>query len=206
MPRVCTSVLFIYFVGTNTGMEEESEYSESSSSAGFASRCEPSSSSLHLIPSRGPPKHTYGKNRSTKFKEEWKETYLMWPNESEDFMTCVVCSEKLTSFKVSTITRHIERKHKTSMHYAPAKKQWLVSSFQKSLAKQQLVLRKAITPNEMRKMALYKLALTLAKHKMPFSACEAFITFAKAADPDSIVFKNMAGSRNTIATKTGKYS
>ena len=35
-------------------MEEESEYSESSSSAGFASRCEPSSSSSHLIPSRGP--------------------------------------------------------------------------------------------------------------------------------------------------------
>ena len=88
------------------------------------------------------------------------------------------------------------------MHYAPAKKQRLVSSFQKSLAKQQLVLRKATTPNEMRKMALYKLALTLAKHKMPFSACEAFITFAKAADPYSIVFKNMAGSRNTIATKT----
>ena len=54
----------------------------------------------------------------------------------------------------------------------------------------------------MRKMALYKLALALAKHKMPFSACEAFITFAKVADPDSIVFKNMAGSRNTIATKT----
>ena len=77
------------------------------------------------------------------------------------------------------------------MHYAPAKKQWLVGSFQKSLAKQQLVLRKAITPNEMRKMALYKLALTLAKHKMPFSACEAFITFNKAADPDSIVFKNL---------------
>ena len=90
-------------------MEEESEYSESSSSAGFASRCEPSSSSSHLIPSRGPPKRTYGKNRSTKFKKEWKEAYLMWPNESEDFMTCVVCSEKLTSFKVSTITRHIEK-------------------------------------------------------------------------------------------------
>ena len=39
----------------------------------------------------------------------------MWPNESEGYMTCILCSEKLTSFKVSTITRHIERKHKQSI-------------------------------------------------------------------------------------------
>ena len=37
---------------------------------------------------------------------------------------------------------------------------------------------------------------------MPFSSCEAFTEFPRAADPESLVFKDMAGSRNTIATKT----
>ena len=72
-------------------------------------------------------------------------------------MTCIVGSEKLTSFKVSTITRHIDRKHKTSKHYHPAKMQRLISSFQNSLAKQQLVMRKAMSPSDLRKIAFYKL-------------------------------------------------
>ena len=37
---------------------------------------------------------------------------------------------------------------------------------------------------------------------MPFSSCETFTAFTRAADPESIVFKDMAGSRNTIATKS----
>jgi hypothetical protein len=45
------------------------------------------------------------------------------------------------------------------------------------------------------------LAFTLAKHKMPFSACDAFTSFAKAADPDLVWFKNVVGSRNTITCK-----
>ena len=64
-----------------------------------------------------------------KFKEEWKEAYLMWPNESEGYMTCILCSEKLTSFKASTITKHIERKHKQSRHFTPDKRQRLISTF-----------------------------------------------------------------------------
>ena len=64
------------------------------------------------------------------------------------------------------------------------------------------MLKKAITPNQLRLIAPYKLAFTIAKHKMPFSSCEAFIAFARAADPESVVFKDMAGSRNTIAVKT----
>ena len=69
------------------------------------------------------------KRQRCKFKEEWKETYLMWPNESEGYMTCILCSEKLTSFKASTITRHIERKHKRSLHFTPDKRQRLISTF-----------------------------------------------------------------------------
>lgn len=50
-------------------------------------------------------------------------------------------------------------------------------------------------------MAPYKLAFTLAKNELPFSACEAFVSFAKAADPESLVFKHMASSRTTIAVE-----
>ena len=64
------------------------------------------------------------------------------------------------------------------------------------------MLKKATTPSQLHVIAPYKLAFTIAKHKMPFSSCEAFTAFARAADPESIVFKDMAGSRNTIATKS----
>ena len=126
----------------------------------------------------------------------------MWPNESEGYMTCILCSEKLTSFKVSTIARHIERKHKQSRHFTPGKRQRLISTFQRALLRQQQLLKKATTPSQLRVIAPYKLAFTIANHKMLFSSCEAFTAFARAADPESVVFKDMAGSRNTIATKT----
>ena len=145
---------------------------------------------------------TASRKQRCKFRKEWKETYLMWPNESEGFMTCILCSEKLTSFKVSTITRHIERKHKQSLQYTPARRQRLISTFQRGLLRQQALLKKAMTPNQLRVVAPYKLAFTIAKYKMPFSSSEAFTAFARAADPENVVFKDMARSRNTIATKT----
>lgn len=77
-----------------------------------------------------------------------------------------------------------------------------MNKFQRNLTVQQSVLKKAATPNELTQLAPYKLAFTLAKYKMPFKACAAFTNFAKAADPESAVFKNMAASRNTIAAKT----
>ena len=40
---------------------------------------------------------------------------------------------------------------------------------------------------------------------MPFSSCEAFTAFARAADPESMVFKDMAGSHNTIAKTVELY-
>ena len=37
---------------------------------------------------------------------------------------------------------------------------------------------------------------------MPFSTCDAFVEFARAADPNSFVFKKMAESRDTITKRT----
>ena len=62
-----------------------------------------------------------------------------------------------------------------------------------------------MTPNELRVVAPYKLAFTIAKYKMPFSSSEVFTAFARAGDPENVVFKDMARSRNTIAIKTVEY-
>ena len=80
----------------------------------------------------------------------------MWPNEFEGYMTCILCSEKLTSFKVSTITRHIDNR---SVNYNPAKRQ-------RVLVKPQEMLKKATTANHLRVIAPYKLTFTVVKHKM----------------------------------------
>ena len=60
----------------------------------------------------------------------------------------------------------------------------------------------ALKPNELVKLAPYKLAFVLGKHKLPFSTCEAFTEFARSADPSSCVFSQMACSRGTITKKT----
>ena len=52
----------------------------------------------------------------------------------------------------------------------------------------------------------YKLAFVLAKHKLPFSTCEAFSEFARSADPSSSVFSQMACSRGTITNKKKSYT
>ena len=36
---------------------------------------------------------------------------------------------------------------------------------------------------------------------MPFSSCDAFLEFARIADPNSFVFKNMARSRDTVTKR-----
>ena len=59
----------------------------------------------------------------------------------------------------------------------------------------------ALQPNELVKLAPYKLAFVLAKHKLPFSTCEAFSEFARSADPSSSVFPQMACSRGTTTKK-----
>ena len=42
----------------------------------------------------------------------------------------------------------------------------------------------------------------LGKYKLPFSCCESFLKFAGAADPTSLVFKQMVGSRDTVTKRS----
>ena len=69
-------------------------------------------------------------------------------------------------------------------------------------AKQRSTLTAAIEPDALIKLAPYKLAFVIGKHKMPFSSCNAFLEFAKCADPNSSVFTGMAGSRDTVTRRS----
>ena len=60
----------------------------------------------------------------------------------------------------------------------------------------------ATKPNEMVKLAPYKVAFVISKHKMPFTSCEAFMEFAKSADPASVIFQKMPCSSDTITKQT----
>ena len=60
----------------------------------------------------------------------------------------------------------------------------------------------ALKPDELLKLAPYKLAFVIAKHKMPFGSCDAFLEFARVADPNSVLFCRMARSRDTITRRT----
>ena len=42
----------------------------------------------------------------------------------------------------------------------------------------------------------------MAKSKMPFSSCHEFVDFVWAADPNSCVFSQMPGGRDTVIRKT----
>lgn len=140
------------------------------------------------------------------FLEEWKLKYLMWPIKGADShpcvseMICIQCQEKLKA--KSSTARHIQRKHTASMSFSKEKKERLIGQFESMYKKQKETMFKALEPSVLAKVAPYKLAFTIAKHKMPFSSCGAFVEFAKAADPNSSVLKNMAGSRETITRRT----
>ena len=69
-------------------------------------------------------------------------------------------------------------------------------------SKQKTTLTTALEPDKLVKLAPYKLAFVLGKHKLPYSCCESFIEFARAADPTSSVFKMIAGSRDTITRRS----
>ena len=68
--------------------------------------------------------------------------------------------------------------------------------------KQTSIISAALEPDELVKLAPYKLAFVIAKCKMPFSSCHAFVKFARAAAPNSVVFSRMPGGRDTITRRT----
>ena len=115
------------------------------------------------------------------FKDEWKLRFLMLPVsvgsskscDSED-MICIQCQER-TKTKCSTAKRHIQRKHPTLTSFSEQKRKKLLRIFEGQLKDQQSSMASATKPNEMVKLASYKLAFVISKHKMPFTSCEAFM-------------------------------
>ena len=94
------------------------------------------------------------------------------------------------------------RSHKDSVdNMTSDTKKKLKEKYLSDMKKSQDKFQQFLGPQNLINTAPYKLAYTVAKHKMPFSACEAFVEFAKAADPDSSVFQKMAASRQTITRK-----
>ena len=119
--------------------------------------------------------------------KEWKLRYLMLQAsrlQSSDSVTmscdeemiCIQCQERMKA-KSSTATRHIERKHPTMAYFSQEKKIKLLRP-ESRLRSQQSAMAIAIKPDEMVKLAPYKLAFVISKHNMPFSSCEAFMEFA----------------------------
>ena len=51
------------------------------------------------------------------------------------------------------------------------------------------------------KLASYKLDFVVGKHKKQLSDCEHYVEFARAADPDSQVLKQMVCSRTSITRR-----
>ena len=142
------------------------------------------------------------------FHEEWKMKYLMWPNQQPGDaeatvteMICILCQERMKA-KSSTAVRHLERKHATAKSLPMDKKQRLVKQFECMYARQRNSLTRALQPDQLSKLAPYKLAFVIGKHKMPFSTCNAFLEFSRSADPNSPVFSRMAGSRDTVTKRT----
>ena len=80
-------------------------------------------------------------------------------------------------------------------------KKKLKEKYLSDMKKGQDQVQQFLGPQSLIQTAPYKLAYTIAKHKMPFSACDAFLEFAKAADPDNAVFQKMSASRQTITRK-----
>ena len=146
------------------------------------------SDSVKSPPLQCPVKRRKKMDRRT-FKDEWKVKYMMWPVNS---------SPATEAGATSTAKRHLQRKHPFSLTFSVDKRERLVRQFEHMYSKQRSTLTAALEPDKLVKLALYKLAFALGKHKLPYSCCESFIEFARAADPISSVFKLMAGSRDTV--------
>lgn len=148
------------------------------------------------------------KSSTLKFKPEWKQRFLMWPAASscssehnDDEMICVLCNERMKA-KSSTANRHVERKHAQSKLFSEGKRSRILALYKSNLSRQQDTMRHAMEPNQLLKLAPFKLAFIINKHKMPFSTSPVFVEFAALADPNSVVFSQMPSSRETVTRCT----
>ena len=139
------------------------------------------------------------------FKDDWKTKYLMWPIHNDDSnMICIQCQEHLRT-KSSTASRHIERKPPSSLSYTTEKRMRLIRQFKSMYAKQRSTLTAAIEHDALVKLAPYKLAFVIGKHKMPFSSCNAFLNVLihiykngrKQGHSNTTISKNSSSSTET---------
>ena len=119
-------------------------------------------------------------------------------------MMCIHSQEKLKA-RSNTAKRHLQCKHPSSLTFSTEKRERTVRQFEHLYLKQRSTMTAAMEPDKLVKLAPYKLAFVLGKHKLPYSCCESFIEFARAADPTSLVFKRMAGSGDTITSGVGRF-
>ena len=73
--------------------------------------------------------------------------------------------------------------------------------YEADLKHQKGQIEQFVDPQRKAKLASYKLAFVVGRHKKPLSDCEHYVEFAKAADPDSEVFKQMVCSRTSITRR-----
>ena len=124
-------------------------------------------------------------------------------SEDKTKLVCLLCRQKLSQVKKDNARKHMIRAHNDSVDSMTLDaKMKLKEKYLSDMKKGQDQVQQFLGPQDMIATAPYKLAYTIAKHKMPFSSCDAFIEFAKAADPDSVVFQKMASSRQTITRRS----
>ena len=105
---------------------------QTNSAQGESARLETYIASLSDSPctsSSGPSRKRRRKGSLTTFNEEWKKEYLMYPagsGQAVSSMVCIVCGAVLASLKLSTIKRHIQRRHKDSLSFAESRKSFLI--------------------------------------------------------------------------------
>ena len=118
-------------------------------------------------------------------------------------MFCMLCHKRLDSMKVDTMKKHHRRFHcDLNIAVCPAsRKKLLILKYETEKRKQQGQLQSFLDPQRKVALASYKLAYVIGQNKKPLSDCEHFVAFAKAADPDSEVFKQMPSSRSTVTRR-----
>ena len=149
------------------------------------------------------------KTLALKYKPEWKQLFLMWPvysssrsgEDADDEMICVLCNERMKA-KCSTANRYQEHKHPQSKMYSEGKRSRILAHYEASILKQQATMKHSMEPNQLFKLAPYKLAFIINKHKMPFNSSTTFVKFATMTDPNSVAFSHMPSSRETITRRT----
>ena len=172
--------------------------SDSRTSSDSSSSCGQSSSITHQLSLGSCGCSNSGKRRASRlaYNPEWKQRFFMWPvdhpldSTQDDEMICMLCCEVMKA-KCSTAARHQDRKHANSKTFTRGKRLRIIKLFESNRKKQQATMKRAVEPQYFTKLAPFKLAFVINKHKMPFSSCQAFIEFAANADPNSCVFPNV---------------